>query len=93
MPEEACGSSPLDGGSVGPPEGALVLSGLGEESQTTERQELALVVSDGKPEPADTRELAQGIGSNQMELMLAQVIEENRFLRRRLEQADAGLGW
>ena len=83
-PEEVRGSSSLDGGSVGPMEGAL---GLSTENQVTDRPELALALlesrSEVRPEPADSRELVPaGMGiSGALEQMLVQVVEENRLLR------------
>ena len=96
FPDEARGSSSLDGGSAGPLEGGTLLSGA---SQAVERQDLALALLDNKvelrPEPADSRELvpAQAGVSSGLEQMFVQVLEENMFLRMRLEQADAGSSW
>ena len=92
-PEEVRGSSSLDGGSVGPMEGAR---GLSTENQVTDRPELALALlesrSEVRPEPADSRELVPaGMGmSGALEQMLVQVVEENRLLRMRLEWAGGG---
>ena len=86
---------------IGPPQSVRVARECEEaelDGGFTPREDglaLALVATEpglGRPCPQDNRELVPA-GSNFSEDLLERVMEENRLLKMRLEQVEAGYGW
>ena len=63
-----------------------------EEHRSSGIAAQGLELEEFKPGVGDNRELVP-VMTPKMEQMLIQVMEENRSLRRRLEQAEANIGW